>query len=85
MARSKRIAVQDAWAAYKAQPALIERLDAQEQELGTLKQHNRVLADAVNQALAQRDDWIDKAAEYLTVLKQLKNRTWLQRLLNQSN
>lgn len=85
MARSHRIAVQDAWAAYKAQPALIERLDAQEQELGTLKQHNRVLADAVNQAIGQRDDWMGKAAEYLSLLTQLKKRTWLQRLLNQGN
>lgn len=85
MARSHRIAVKDAWAAYRAQPELIDRLNKQEQELGTLKQDNRVLANAVNQALAQRDDWIDKAAEYLALLNEIKKRTWLQRLLNQSS
>lgn len=82
MARSHRIAVQDAWAAYKAQPALIERLDAQEQELARLKLDNRKLATGINNANFYREEWEKTAQRYWGELEALKNRPWWQRLFN---
>lgn len=82
MARSKRVAVVDAWAAFRAQPALLERLDKQEQELAKLKLENRTLANGINNANYYREEWRKTASNYWKELEALKNRTWWQRLFN---
>ncbi len=84
MARSKRVAVNDAWAAFRAQPALLERLDKQEQEqeLAKLKLENRTLANGINNANYYREEWRKTASAHWKELEALKNRSWWQRLFN---
>lgn len=87
--KTKRPAVCDAWDAYRAQPALIERLDKQEQEIAKLKGHNQLLADKFNQAIKQRDSWMENAGKQLQeklcledLIEELKSRKWWQLILS---
>lgn len=87
--KTKRPAVCDAWDAFRAQPALLERLNKQEEELATLKTHNRVLADKFNQAIQQRDSWMENAGQQLQEklcledrLEELQSRKWWQLLFS---
>lgn len=82
MARSHRVAVKDAWDAFRAQPALLERLDAQEQELARLKLDNRTLANGINSANYYREEWRKTAGRYWNELETLKSQKWWQRLFN---
>lgn len=82
MARSHRVAVKDAWEAFRAQPVLLERLDAQEQEIARLKIDNRTLANAINNANFYREEWHKTALRYWGELDELKRRKWWQRLFN---
>lgn len=69
--KAKRPAVCDAWDAYRARPELLAKIDQ-------LEKANQLLANRFNQAIAQRDDWIDKAAEYLKTMDALSHRTWVR-------
>lgn len=88
----KRPAVCAAWNALRDQPTLHAILEQQVQEIATLKQHNRLLADKFNQAIGQRDDWILKC-EILNIdkdllkmkIRWLKQRKWWQVLFKLRN
>lgn len=82
MARSHRIAVKDAWAAYRAQPELIARLNKQQQEIARLKLENRTLSSGINNARFHREEWRKTALAYWKELEALKKCTWWQRLFN---
>lgn len=80
--KTKRPAVCDAWDAYRKQPELLEKIEQ-------LDQANKLLADKFNQAIAQRDTWTEKSADYMNQalnlnrrLAEIQKRSWWQRLLN---